>query len=108
VVVTGGDATQVAVLEPVAIAFEADHLGVVDEAKARRFVDSWLPDTRNPGVVVVLASGAGRVRMNSSRAAFGVGGLDVVHGGLGGEAEDAHEVDGVSGVPGFVEDAVLA
>ena len=36
-----------------------------------------------------------------------MGGLDVVHGGLGAEAEDAHEVDGVGGVPGLVEDPVL-
>ena len=43
----------------------------------------------------------------SLRAAFGMGRLDVVHGGLGAEAEDAHEVDGVGGVPGLVQDPVL-
>jgi len=39
---------------------------VVHEPKARGFVDSWLPITRNPSVVAVLAFGAGRVRVNSS------------------------------------------
>src|SRR5712691_2707174 len=37
-----------------------------------------------------------------------MGRLDVSHGGFGCEAEDAHEVDGVSGVRGFVQDPVLA
>ena len=91
-----------------AVAFGLADVGVVQEAKARRFVDSWLPAMRNPSVIVVLAFGAGRVHVSSCRAAFGVGGLDVVHGGVGGEAEDAHEVDGVSGVPGLVQDPVLA
>jgi hypothetical protein len=36
-----------------------------------------------------------------------MGSLDVLHGGFGGEAEDAHEVDGVGGVPGLVQDPVL-
>ena len=36
-----------------------------------------------------------------------MGCLDVLHGGVGGQAEDAHEVDGVGGVPGFVQDPVL-
>jgi hypothetical protein len=39
---------------------------------------------------------------------FGVGGVDILHRGLGGNAEDAHEMDWVGGVAGFVEDAVLA
>src|SRR5260370_9846436 len=39
---------------------------------------------------------------------LGVGGVDVLHRGRGGDAEYAYEVDGVGGVPGLVEDAVLA
>src|SRR5260370_40223923 len=39
---------------------------------------------------------------------LGVGGADVLHRGRGGDAEHAHEVDGAGGVPGLVEDAVLA
>ena len=37
-----------------------------------------------------------------------MGRLDIAHGGFGCEAEDAHEMDGVSGVHGFVQDPVLA
>ena len=48
-------------------------LGVVQEPKARRFVDSWLPAMRDPNVVVALGSGAGRVRVKSPRSAFGMG-----------------------------------
>jgi len=37
-----------------------------------------------------------------------VGSGDVLHSGGGGDAEHAHEVHGVGGVAGLVEDAVLA
>jgi hypothetical protein len=36
-----------------------------------------------------------------------VGAVDVSHGGAGGDAEHAHEVDRVGGLAGFVADAVL-
>lgn len=91
-----------------AVAAGLADVGVVHEPKARRFVDSWLPAMRNPNVVVALGFGAGRVRVKSPRAAFGMGRLDVVHGGFRCEAEDAHEMDGVSGVLGLVQDPVLA
>lgn len=38
----------------------------------------------------------------------GVCGVDVLQGRLRGDAEDAHEVDGVGGGAGFVEKAVAA
>lgn len=41
------------------------------------------------------------------RDPVGVGCLDVLHGGMGGHAEDAHGVDGGGGVPGLVKDPVL-
>jgi hypothetical protein len=44
----GGDAAEVAVLEAVAVAFEGDDVGVVDEAKARGFGDSRLLNMRKP------------------------------------------------------------
>jgi len=94
--------------EPVRVALGQHQVGVVQQPKARRFVDSWLPAMRNPNVVVALGFGAGRVRVKSPRAAFGMGRLDVVHGGFRCEAEDAHEMDGVSGVLGLVQDPVLA
>ena len=82
----------------------------MQEPKARRFVDSWLLTARNPRVVAALGAfgESGSREPGSFRAAFGVGGLDVVHGGLGREAEDAHEMDRVGGVPGLIEDPVLA
>lgn len=48
-----------------AVAAGLAEVGVVHEPKARRFVDSWLPATRNPGVVAALGFGAERVRVNS-------------------------------------------
>jgi hypothetical protein len=39
---------------------------------------------------------------------FGVGCLDVSYGRFGAKDEDAHEVDGVGGVLGLVQDPVLA
>lgn len=39
--------------------------------------------------------------------ALGVGGGDVAHRGAGGDAEHTHEMDGVGGVAGLVEDPVL-
>jgi hypothetical protein len=41
------------------------------------------------------------------RPTFGVRGVRIVHGGGDADAKDAHELDGVGGVPGFIEDAVL-
>src|SRR4030081_950371 len=38
--------------------------------------------------------------------AFGVGGVEVAHGGAGRDGEDAHEVDGICGGGGFVQDPV--
>jgi len=38
----------------------------------------------------------------------GVCGVDVAHGGVGGDVEHAHEVDWVGGCAGFVEDAVAS
>jgi hypothetical protein len=38
----------------------------VQQPKARRFVDSWLPARRNVRVVAAWGFGAGRVRVNSS------------------------------------------
>jgi hypothetical protein len=52
--------------------------------------------------------GRGLLSSRECRPPFGVSGLDVGHGGLGGDAEHGHEVDGVGGVAGFVEDAVAA
>jgi hypothetical protein len=41
-------------------------------------------------------------------AAFGVCGVEVAHGGGGGDAEDAHEVERVLGDGGLVQEAVGA
>lgn len=60
--VRAGDAAEVAVLEAVAVAFEADDVGVVDEAKARGFADSWRSIARNPRVAGAFGQGVGRVR----------------------------------------------
>jgi hypothetical protein len=51
VVVAGsGDAAQVAVLQPVAVAFEADHLGVVDQAVDHGGGDNVISEDLAPAI----------------------------------------------------------
>lgn len=57
----GWDAAEVSVLEPVAVAFQADHLGVMNQSETRRFIQSWLSAMPNPRVMAVLVLGVGRV-----------------------------------------------
>jgi hypothetical protein len=58
---------------------------------------AWL--RAHPTPTVVRNRGLSR----QGETALGVGGVDVFHRGSGGDAEHAHEVDGVGGVAGFEE-----
>jgi len=63
------DAAEVSVFEPVAVAFEGDDLGVVDEPKARGFAESWSWWVGNPDAVAPLGPCGGGVRQADCRPA---------------------------------------